>query len=131
MTYAMPFLCDGEVLPYVARCVLSLASSGVQSYSNFNSHLTDCGIPFLLQTFRLDAEPKVKKIESDFVTAKVRTSCTMSCTLEHQPKYIPRVYSLNSKATSSYFYISVGRSFRECIYTYQPPVQALLIDVYV
>ena len=76
-------------LPYVARCVLSLASSGVQSYSNFNSHLTDCGIPFLLQAFCLDAEPKVKKIESDFVSAKVRTACTMSCTLEHQhPKWL-------------------------------------------
>ena len=62
--------------------------SGVQSYSNFNSHLTDCGIPFLLQTFCLDAEPKVKKIESDFVSAKVRTACTMSCTLEHHPKYL-------------------------------------------
>ena len=27
----------------------------------------------------------MKKIESDFITAKVRTACTMSCTLEHQP----------------------------------------------
>ena len=53
-----------------------------------NLHLTDNGIPFVLQRFCLNAEPKVKKIESDFVTAKVRTACTMSCTLEHQPKYL-------------------------------------------